>query len=32
MVETSQKYLLTVLFSCIAVVYVSLNFIWNGSF
>lgn len=32
MVETSQKYLLTVLFTSIAVVYVSLNMIWNGSF
>lgn len=32
MVETSQKYLLTVFLSSIAIVFVSLNLIWNGSF
>jgi hypothetical protein len=32
MSKTSQEYLLTVLLCSVAIVFVSLNFIWSGSF
>ncbi len=32
MIETSQDYPLVALIGSIALVYISLNFIWNGSF
>lgn len=32
MIETSPQYPLAALISSIAIVFISLNFIWNGSF
>jgi hypothetical protein len=32
MIETSQDYPLVALFGCMALVYISLYFIWSGAF